>query len=88
VTQIAIAKEGLVQVHNDENNPPNQSSAGNGKVEDLEPWQMPCIMLETHMPADIKRRKGFWDSKHLLCDAAVVHGGNLDELVKTVTKMT
>jgi hypothetical protein len=42
VTQIVIAKEELVdQVHNDENNLPNQSSAGDGKVKDLEPWQMP-----------------------------------------------
>jgi hypothetical protein len=44
-------------------------------------------MLETLMSGDVKRRTGFQDLKHLLCYAAVVYGGNLDELAKTVTKM-
>jgi hypothetical protein len=40
------------------------------------------------MPGDNKQCTGFWVLKHLLCYAAVVYGGNLDEVAKTVTKMT
>jgi hypothetical protein len=35
-----------------------------------------------------KATHGFWDWKHLICYSAVVHGGNRDEVWKTVRKVT
>jgi hypothetical protein len=84
MTQIAIAKEGIVRrKDNDEN------AESSRKVENmLEPWEMCRIKLEALTPGEVKRRTGFRDLKHLLCYAAVVYGGNLDEMAKTATKMT
>jgi len=86
-TRVTIAREGLVC--NNENNNPNAASFGdNNKDEDEASWRQLLITLESLTPSEVKRRTGFRDLKLLLRYSAVVYGGNLDEMAKTVTKMT
>jgi len=86
-TRVTIAREGLVC--NNENNNPNAASFGdNNKDEDKASWRQLLITLESLTPSEVKRRTGFRDLKLLLRYSAVVYGGNLDEMAKTVTKMT
>jgi hypothetical protein len=85
-TRVAIAKEALVV---DKENVPNESSGdSDGQEENLAAWRKPRITIEMLTADEVKRRTGFRDLKHLLCYAAIIYGGNVDELTKSKTKMT
>ena len=82
-TQIALAREGI---RNNENCP-NMSDVSECDG-DKQAWRQPRILFDSLTPDEVKRRTGFHDLKRLLSYSAVIYGGNLDEMAKTVTKMT
>jgi hypothetical protein len=82
--QIALAKEGL---YDNKENIPSNSVVDGGKDNDAQ-WRMPSVTLVQLTPKEVKRRTGFCDLKHLLAYSAVVYAGRLDEMAKTITKMT
>ena len=51
-------------------------------------WRRPRITVQDLTPKEVKRRTGFNDLKHLLAYNTVVYGGNLEEMARTVSKMT
>ena len=51
-------------------------------------WRRPCVTQDGLTPKEVKRRTGFVDLKHLLTYNAVIYGGSLDAMTRTVTRMT
>lgn len=82
--QAALAKEG--RESDKENVPKNVES--DARDDDDNQWRKPCITIEKLTPKEVKRRTGFQDLYQLLSYNAVVYGGDLREMAKTVTKMT
>jgi hypothetical protein len=86
--QSALVKEGL---HNKENTclaATSNASSATSDESDVVEWQKPRIMLADLTLKEVKRRTGFHDLKHLLTYNAVVYGGDLAGMAKTVTKLT
>jgi hypothetical protein len=80
-TRIAIAREGLPKtVKSDKTTEQNDAR-------DKSKWK-PRITLASLTPKEVHRRTGFQDLKHLLSYSVVIYGGNLDEMMKTVTYLT
>jgi hypothetical protein len=82
--QAALAKEG--HESNEEKVPKNIES--DTRDDDDDQWRKPCVTMGKLMPKEVKRRTGFQDLHQLLSYNAVVYGGDLGEMAKTVTKMT
>ena len=84
-TQIALAREGL---HSNSTIKDSCDSADKESDSNEAAWRTPQITLDSLTPDEVKRRTGFSDLKHMLSYTAIIYGGDLKELAKTVTKMT
>jgi len=86
-TQIALARDSLRS--SSSSTIENSSDSANIESDDSEVvWQKPCITLGSLTPDEVKRRTGFRDLKHMLSYAAIIYGGDLEKMAKTVTKLT
>jgi hypothetical protein len=84
--QAALANEG--HKSNEEKVPKNIESDTRDDDDDDDQWRKPCVTMGKLTPKEVKRRTGFQDLHQLLSYNAVVYGGDLGEMAKTVTKMT
>ena len=80
-------------MHNNMNTPVSSGITGyshciEGNVKVEQQWKAPVITPKELAPAEVKRRTGFLDLKHVLLHCAVTHGGDLSAMQKTVTKLT
>jgi hypothetical protein len=82
--QSALTRESLY----DSKEMRRSNSVVDGGGEDESQWRKPSVTLEQLTAKEVKRRTGFRDLMQLLAYSAIVYAGHLEEMTKTVTKMT